>query len=315
MKLRFITILLTVMTVLTMTVQASSGNDDRTLSLLVDDAALLTAGEASELTAALEEISTRQELEVALITVPSLPDGYTAQSYADNIYDYYGYGWGDDDDGILLLLSMGEREWAVTTYGYGITAFPDSVIDLMMNDCLYYISDGAYFNGFSYFAQLCDEYITKAKNGVIEDPEADYGYSDNAYNDPYYGGYYGYDDPMSIIGGASGPTAITVARSNGIPFALPLSLIAGFLISGLIVGVWKSELKSVGKQSGASEYAKRDSLRVTLSRDLFLYRNVSRTRRQTQQNNRSGHGGMHSSGSSVHRSSSGRSHGGRSGRF
>ena len=140
MKLRFITILLTVMTVLTMTVQASSGNDDRTLSLLVDDAALLTAGEASELTAALEEISTRQELEVALITVPSLPDGYTAQSYADNIYDYYGYGWGDDDDGILLLLSMGEREWAVTTYGYGITAFPTTFfIDAEGNLQAYYM--------------------------------------------------------------------------------------------------------------------------------------------------------------------------------
>lgn len=316
MKLKFLTLLLTVMTVLTVSVQATSPMpnaipEDRTLPLLVDDAGLLTSGEASELNRALDEISERQEMEIAVITVPELPDGYTAQSYADDIYDYYGYGYGEGDDGILLLLSMGEREWAVTTYGYGITAFPDSVIDLIMNDCLYYISDGAYFNGFSYFAQLCDEYTTKARNGVIENPDENFGFTDD------YGGYYGdsyidYDDPISIIGGASGPTAITV--TGGIPFALPLSLIAGFLISGLIVGVWKSELKSVGKQSGASEYARRDSIRVTLSRDLFLYRNVRRTRRQTQQNTGS-HGGMRSGGSSVHRSSSGRSHGGRSGGF
>ncbi len=313
MKLKFLTLLLTVMTVLAVSVQGTSPMpseipEDRTLPLLVDDAGLLTSGEASELNRALDEISERQEMEIAVITVPELPDGYTAQSYADDIYDYYGYGYGEDDDGILLLLSMGEREWAVTTYGYGITAFPDGIIDLIMNDCLYYISDGAYFSGFSCFAQLCDEYITKAKNGYT---------GDNTYvgYDPFFGtsdGYYSSDDAMAIIGGASGPTAITV--TGGIPFALPLSLIAGFLFSGLIVGVWKSELKSVGKQSGASEYARRDSIRVTLSRDLFLYRNVSRTRRQTQQNT-GGHGGMRSGGSSVHRSSSGRSHGGRSGRF
>lgn len=309
MKLKFFTLLFTVMTVLSLTVQASSVNDDRTLPLLVDDAGLLTSGEAAELSAALDEIASRQELEVAVITVPELPDGYTAQSYADNIYDYYGYGWGENNDGILLLLSMGERDWAVTTFGYGITAFPDGIIDLIMDNCLYYISDGAYFSGFSCFAQLCDEYTTKARNGYT-DNHTYVGY------DPYFGtddGYYSSDDAMAIIGGASGPTSITVARSGTIPFALPLSLLAGFLISGLVVGAWKNELKSVGKQSGASDYAQRDSIRVTLSRDQFLYRNVSRTRRQTQQN--SGRGGMHSGGSSVHRSSSGRSHGGRSGKF
>lgn len=319
MKLKFFTLLLAVIFTLSVPVCASdlsdmpgSIPDDRILPRLVDDAGLLTSGEASELNAALDEISERQEVDVAVITVNELPDGYTAQVYADDVFDYYGYGYGENDDGILLLLSMGEREWAVTTYGYGITAFPDGIIDLIMDDCLYYISDGAYFSGFSYFAQLCDEYITKAKNGYAEDPNAVY---DSYYDDKYAAyddGYYDHDDPYAIIGGASGPTAITV--TGGIPFALPLSLIAGFIFSGLIVGTWKNELKSVGKQSGASEYAKRDSIRVTLSRDLFLYRNVRKTRRQTQQNHNH-HGGMRSGGGSVHRSSSSRSHGGRSGRF
>ena len=313
MKLRIFALILTLVFALSLPVSATEFSDmpgtipdDRTLPRLVDDAALLTSGEADELNAALDEISERQEVDVVVITVPELPDGYTAQSYADDIFDYFGYGYGTDDDGILLLLTMAEREWAVSTYGYGITAFPDGIIDLIMDDCLYYISDGAYFRGFSYFAGLCDEYITKAKNGYT-DNNTYVGY------DPFYGSaddYYSSDDAMAIIGGASGPTAIRV--SGGIPFALPLSLLAGFLFSGLIVGVWKNELKSVGKQAGASDYAKRDSIRVTLSRDLFLYRNVRRTRRQTQQNRS---GGMHHGGGSVHRSSSGRSHGGRSGRF
>lgn len=292
MKLKFFVLLLTVMMIIPLTVSASSLPDmssdipeNRTLPLLVDDAGLLTAGEASRLNAALEEISLRQEVDIAVITVPSLPDGYDAQGYADDVFDYYGYGYGSSDDGILLLLTMSEREWAVSTYGYGITAFPDAVIDLIMDDCLYYISDGAYFSGFSCFAQLCDQYISDAKNG------------------------YTYDDAMAIIGGADGPTAIAV--TGGIPFALPASLILAFIVSGIIVGVWKNELNTVNKQSGAAEYAKHDSICVTLSRDLFLYRNVRRVRRQTEQPNRSGYRG----GGSVHRSSSGRSHGGRSGGF
>ena len=291
MKLKFFAFLLTVMLVLPLTVSASSLPDmsseipdNRTLPLLVDDAGLLTSGEASTLNAALEEISQRQEVDVAVITVSCLPDDYyDVQKYADDIYDYFGYGYGNSDDGILLLLTMAEREWAVSTYGYGITAFPDSMIDRIMDDCLYYISDGAYYSGFSCFAQLCDQYITDAKNG------------------------YTYDDPYGYIGGADGPTAMLVSSDGGGFFNLFVSLILAFIVSGIITGVWKSELNTVNKQTGASNYADRDSIRVTLSRDLFLYRNVSRVRRQTEQPNRSG--------TSIHRSSSGRSHGGRSGRF
>ena len=291
MKLKFFAFLLTVMLILPLTVSASSLPDmsseipdNRTLPLLVDDAGLLTSGEVSELNAALEEISRRQAVDVAVITVSCLPDDYyDVQKYADDIYDYYGYGYGNSDDGILLLLTMAEREWAVSTYGYGITAFPDSVIDWIMDDCLYYISDGAYYSGFSCFAQLCDQYITDAKNG------------------------YTYDDPYGYIGGADGPTAMLVSSDGGGFFNLFVSLILAFIVSGIITGVWKSELNTVNKQTGASNYADRDSIRVTLSRDLFLYRNVSRVRRQTEQSSRSG--------GSIHRSSSGRSHGGRSGRF
>ena len=41
--------------------------------------------------------------------------GKTAEAYADDYYDYNGYGYGENDDGLLLLVSMGEREWAITT--------------------------------------------------------------------------------------------------------------------------------------------------------------------------------------------------------
>ena len=70
----------------------------------------------------------------------------------------------------------------------------------------------------------------------------------------------------------------------GSPFnvgkSLAISLVIG-IIAGLIVAfVMKGQLKSVRKQDGAQVYIKKDSMRINYSRDIFLYRNVERTKKQ-----------------------------------
>ena len=80
---------------------------------------------------------------------------------------------------------------------------------------------------------------------------------------------------------------------------IPLALMA---VVGLIVAlVLKGQLKSVRKQNQANTYVKPGSMRLTISRDIFLYSHVSRTRKA---NNSSSGGG---------RSSGGRSGGSRGG--
>ena len=95
------------------------------ITYLSDQAGLLSAEEAVKLEAKLMEISTRQLCDVVVVTVGSL-DGKTATAYADDVYDEKNMGYGPGDDGILLLLGMEEREWAITTYGLGKTAFTDA---------------------------------------------------------------------------------------------------------------------------------------------------------------------------------------------
>ena len=75
---------------------------ERQKSLLVDEAGLLSEEESSTLINKLEEISQRQENEVAVVTVNSL-EGKTAEAYAYDYYDYNGYGYGKNDDGLLHL--------------------------------------------------------------------------------------------------------------------------------------------------------------------------------------------------------------------
>ena len=78
------------------------------------------------------------------------------------------------------------------------------------------------------------------------------------------------------------------------------------IISFLIMTKYTKQLKTVRAQNKADSYVVKDSLDVKVAKDIFLYRTVSRVRRQTESN--SGGGGTHTS-------SSGSSHGGGGGKF
>lgn len=84
--------------------------------------------------------------------------------------------------------------------------------------------------------------------------------------------------------------------------SLFIALAVGFVIAFIATAVMKGQLKSVRAKAAASDYLKPGSLQVTEARDLFLYRNVDRRAKPKES----------SGGSSTHRSSSGRSHGGSS---
>ena len=82
---------------------------------------------------------------------------------------------------------------------------------------------------------------------------------------------------------------------NGFPFRFGLNLaiaLAIGLLAGLITAlVLKGQLKSVRQQHQADVYMKSGSMNITASHDLFLYRNVHRTKKETSSSSRSGGGG------------------------
>ena len=79
---------------------------------LIDNADLLTGEEESNLLAKLDEISDRLSVDVAVVTEDSIGDK-TPREYADDFYDYNSYKY--NPDGVLLLISMEERDWYITT--------------------------------------------------------------------------------------------------------------------------------------------------------------------------------------------------------
>ena len=247
---------------------------ERQKPLLVDEAGLLSEEESSTLINKLEEISQRQKNEVAVVTVNSL-EGKTAEAYADDYYDYNGSGYGENDDGLLLLVSMGEREWAVTTYGYCHTvAFTDAGLDYISSEFRRKLSSGEYAKAFDCFADLCDDFLTQAATG----------------------------EPYDVDNMPKGKVS---------PFWLYTDLVVAFFISFGIVKGKSRNLKSVKKQESAKAYERRGSLSLRRSTDSFVNRIVTQKTIRNEKNSSSGSSG----GSSSHISSSGRSHGGTSGKF
>ena len=91
-----------------------------TESRLADQAGLLDTDQKESLCNTLDEISEREQVDVIIVTTNSL-EGKTAQAYADDYFIDHGYGQGEDGDGILFLVDMGDRNWAIATHGYAVS--------------------------------------------------------------------------------------------------------------------------------------------------------------------------------------------------
>ena len=88
-----------------------------------------------------------------------------------------------------------------------------------------------------------------------------------------------------------------------------IGLVIAFIIALISVLIMKFRMNNARPQGSADEYIKKDSMVIKEQKDMFMYSNINKVKRQTQSS--SGGGG----GSSTHHSSSGRSHGGGGGSF
>lgn len=79
---------------------------------------------------------------------------------------------------------------------------------------------------------------------------------------------------------------------NGFPFdfggSLVTCLIIGLVLAVIVVLVLKGQLKSVRQKNRAHDYIKPGSMNLTVVQDIYLYRNVTRTKKDTGNGSRSG---------------------------
>ena len=225
MKKKILLILLSLVIGLCVSVPAFAAQADGFASeyeRVQDLADLLSDSEEAALLEKLDELCERQKMEIVVLTTDTL-EGLAPRDYADDIYDYCDFGYGEDRDGALLLISMEDNDWYISTCGYGITVFTDAGIQYIGEQIKEDLSDGDFSEAFDKFVGLCDDFITQARSG---DPY-------DSHNLP--------KEPLSLIW-------------------IPISIAVGVCLSFIIVGNMKSKLKTVRFQAAASNYMKNGSL-------------------------------------------------------
>ena len=135
---------------------------DRTLPLVVDNADVLIDSEEADLTAKLEALGSEYDIEIGAVTVDSY-EGKDPQNFADDFYDYNGYGYGENDDGIIVVFNTGEgdgnRNIAISTHGTGIDLLTDNEISLIIEMMIGPVKNGDFAGAFDNFVLECENAI------------------------------------------------------------------------------------------------------------------------------------------------------------
>lgn len=258
---------------------------------IVDEAGLLTENEIRKLERRAQALTDQYGMDVVIVTVDSI-GGKTVESFADDYFDNNGYGIGPSDSGILLLLSMEYRDWAISTCGEAIYAITDYGIQELFSQMADDLSKDRYYKAFATYLNTLETLFEAYESGHPVD-----GTPDN------------YDGPGSYIPGTKDnivhyePTHDLdwYARKIGISFAI------GLVVALIVLLILRGQMNTARAQHGAGTYLLQNTYRVGVQRDIFLYSQLNKVRKS--ENSSSG------GGSSVHRSSSGRSHGGGHGKF
>lgn len=154
-----------VMIATTMTVQAFVGPGAPT-GYVNDFASVLSQSEKTDLENKLREVESSTGAEISVVTVKTIGRDETIESYAVKLFEEWGIGKSDVDNGVLLLFAMEEREVRIEV-GYGLEGtIPDLRANRIIQDIIIpSFRSGQYYEGID---KAADSIVGLIKN----DPEA-----------------------------------------------------------------------------------------------------------------------------------------------
>ena len=231
-----------------------------------DRVAIFSEEEIEALTQKSKELEETYKTSVYVLVVPNL-GGRLIRNFADEYFDDNALGYGDTDDGALLVISMksGNREFYFTLGGNEIALSSakreDSVLDVMQE----YFSNENYFDGTMAFYSMIEE------NHLHPPVPAEDGNSSGHSFDP---------SRLLIAGGI------------------------GILIAGIAVLIMRKSMRPVELADNAAGYLVQGSFHLRGQHEIFVSREVHRTPRNTDSG---GNGHSHTSSSGHSHSGGGRS--------
>ena len=281
MKRILASLLLVIVLLLSLSVCAHA---EARIDYVSDYAGILSSDEQKDLRDRAASVSAQYDFGVYVVVV----DDHTQyvngsiEDFAEEIFHSYGLGVGETEEGVILAMSMKERDYDIYAHGeFGNYAFTDYGKGQLADSFLDNFRRNDWAGGFRDFIETSSSMLQKAKDGNpvdiwIPDP-----------------------DPVE-----TGPSF------DG--FKAAISLAMGALFGGGAVGGMKRSMKTAVKQTQAENYI-RGGVNLRGERDTFVNRTVTRTRirQENSSSSSSRPGGGHFGGTTISGSHGGSHHSGK----
>lgn len=225
---------------------------------IFDEAVLLTTSKTAQLEEAAADVSDRYDCGVYIVTLWDYTEyGNDVRDAAENYFLVHNLGCGNDDDGVLLMLSMAERDYALIAHGnLGNKAFTDYGKEMLSEEFLDDFRYDDWAGGFDDYISGSEEFLYAASFG----------------------------EPVD-----------TIIRSNGnVGVTLVMILLIPAAIAGIVCGIMVASMKTAARKTHADEY--RQGVHLTARHDRFLTRTVVRQKIETSSTSSSGGSRVNSGG-------------------
>ncbi len=247
MKQRVITLLLCVVLIFTCSFSVSADTPR-----IVDETGTLSAEQQASLEEKARNLVDTYQMDVVILMVNDL-DGKSTMAYADDYFDYNGYGIGSDSSGILFLISLEGRDWHISTCGKAIRAFTDHGIQSLFSDVAGYLKNDDFYGAFDAYLNLLPRYFDAYEQGK----------------------------PIDSNGGSS-------AREKH-PFTF-VNVLVGIVVACVALYFMSRSMNTRKKQNSASDYLATGTFHLSVNENMFLHSSISKSRKQTSSSGGSGGG-------------------------
>jgi uncharacterized protein len=131
---------------------------------VIDEAGLLNEGEKAELEERIASIRSRYNFDLVILVVFDTGDK-TPEAYADDYFDYGGYGVGSDANGALFLQVLNSRYVHISGTGSGTAVFSSRRIDVSLDKIIPYLQNDDYYGAYGSFLDQAEYYLAALERG------------------------------------------------------------------------------------------------------------------------------------------------------
>lgn len=222
---------------------------------VTDTAGLLTQEEVMALEAQAEQIAENYSCAPYILVVEDFRDYEDTNDIFEagmNLYERWDLGYGPEKNGLLLMLSMAERDYALASYG-SVThrAFTDYGQDYLSDQFLDNFRQGDWAGGFQDYLDTSAWLLEQAKNGTPYDVN----------------------------------TAPEEPSFNFLIILIPLVL--ALVVCLILTG----QMKTAKRKTEARDYMVQGSTDMRIVQDIFTHRTVTRQVIQSESKGGGGGGG------------------------